>query len=228
MDRSELGPSLAEARHHCQGDPAQHSSRRSRARPGRALDLGCGSGRDAIWLAEDGWWVTAVDFSEVALAVARRPQRGASTWNGSSRTSSSTCPSRARSTSSVVSLVGYPHRLEPRSVLARAASALVQGGLLFVLGHRVENIRISRRAPGRATRRFASTQPTTTSSRAWTASRSRRQHASCDAWRPRRARPSAVDALVLARNGGGPAGAGPRTGGQGDARSCAPIPPRGR
>ncbi|MGB3482300.1 MAG: methyltransferase domain-containing protein [Mycobacterium sp.] len=35
--------------------------------PGRALDVGCGEGADAIWLAEHGWNVTAVDVSQVAL-----------------------------------------------------------------------------------------------------------------------------------------------------------------
>ncbi len=36
-------------------------------KPGRALDLGCGSGGNAIWLAQHGWHVTAVDFSDVAI-----------------------------------------------------------------------------------------------------------------------------------------------------------------
>jgi 2-polyprenyl-3-methyl-5-hydroxy-6-metoxy-1,4-benzoquinol methylase len=35
--------------------------------PGRALDVGCGEGADAIWLAEHGWEATAVDVSTVAL-----------------------------------------------------------------------------------------------------------------------------------------------------------------
>ena len=39
--------------------------------PGRALDLGCGEGRNAIWLATLGWQVTAVDFSQVALDKGR-------------------------------------------------------------------------------------------------------------------------------------------------------------
>src|SRR6202023_3935651 len=45
-------------------------------RPGRALDLGTGEGRNAVWLAEQGWRVTAVDFSRVArdrgAAIAQR------------------------------------------------------------------------------------------------------------------------------------------------------------
>jgi SAM-dependent methyltransferase len=39
--------------------------------PGRALDVGCGEGADAIWLAGCGWTVTAIDISEVAVARAR-------------------------------------------------------------------------------------------------------------------------------------------------------------
>lgn len=35
--------------------------------PGAVLDVGCGEGSDAVWLAEHGWHVTAVDISEVAL-----------------------------------------------------------------------------------------------------------------------------------------------------------------
>ena len=36
-------------------------------RPGRALDVGCGEGADAVWLARRGWDVTALDVSQVAL-----------------------------------------------------------------------------------------------------------------------------------------------------------------
>jgi SAM-dependent methyltransferase len=39
--------------------------------PGRALDVGCGEGADAIWLAWCGWTVTAIDISDVAVRRAR-------------------------------------------------------------------------------------------------------------------------------------------------------------
>ena len=46
--------------------------------PGTALDLGCGEGADAIWLAQQGWRVTAVDVSATALrrAAARAAKAG--------------------------------------------------------------------------------------------------------------------------------------------------------
>ena len=40
--------------------------------PGRALDVGCGSGRDAVYLASRGWRVTAVEFVDKALASAKQ------------------------------------------------------------------------------------------------------------------------------------------------------------
>jgi SAM-dependent methyltransferase len=43
----------------------------SRLAPGTALDLGCGEGADAIWLATAGWQVTGVDISRTALDRAR-------------------------------------------------------------------------------------------------------------------------------------------------------------
>ena len=40
--------------------------------PGRALDLGCGTGTNVIWLAQHGWKAVGVDFSAVAIEAARR------------------------------------------------------------------------------------------------------------------------------------------------------------
>lgn len=40
------------------------------ATPGRAIDIGCGEGADAVWLAQQGWVVTGLDVSAVAIARA--------------------------------------------------------------------------------------------------------------------------------------------------------------
>jgi SAM-dependent methyltransferase len=45
--------------------------------PGLALDVGCGEGADAVWLAQRGWTVTAIDVSEVAIGRARDASRRA-------------------------------------------------------------------------------------------------------------------------------------------------------
>src|SRR5215813_6528331 len=39
------------------------------AAPGRALDIACGAGRHAVWLAQSGWDVTAVDNSRVGIEI---------------------------------------------------------------------------------------------------------------------------------------------------------------
>jgi tellurite methyltransferase len=43
--------------------------------PGRALDLACGTGRNALWLAAHGWRVAAVDGSPVAIETLRKEAR---------------------------------------------------------------------------------------------------------------------------------------------------------
>lgn len=40
--------------------------------PGKALDLGCGTGTNVITLAQNGWQVTGIDFARRAIAIARR------------------------------------------------------------------------------------------------------------------------------------------------------------
>ena len=67
---------------------------------GRALDVACGEGRNAIWLAERGWSVTGVDFSPLhSTRRADWSRHGACTSTGSSPTSPTTHPHASSSTS---------------------------------------------------------------------------------------------------------------------------------
>ena len=107
---------------------------------GRALDLACGAGRNAIWLAERGWRVTAVDYSEVALAEARRraAERGVDIdWIHADLTEWS--PPVAAYDLVCVLYLQLPAG-ERRLVLDRAAGALAPGGTMLVLGHDLSNL----------------------------------------------------------------------------------------
>ncbi len=107
--------------------------------PRRALDVACGEGRNAVWLAEHGWQVTGVDFSDVALAKARQlaAERGVSVAWVCADVRQFVPPSRAFDLVAVL----YLHLQAPerRDVLARAADALAPGGMLLVLGHDASN-----------------------------------------------------------------------------------------
>lgn len=108
--------------------------------PGRALDLGTGEGRNAIWLAEQGWAVTAVDFSEVGVEKGRRlaEARGcAVTWVVQDLLDH-------RPEAGAFDLVGLVYIHLPagqrRAVLGAAAAGLAPGGRLVVVGHDTSNL----------------------------------------------------------------------------------------
>jgi SAM-dependent methyltransferase len=114
--------------------------------PGRALDLGCGDGRVTRLLLQTGWRVTAVDFSEQGLAIARRlTQVGADrvTWLRADVTRLPPQPGQD------LVVVAYLHLPEPdlRAVVATARASLAPGGTLVVLGHDVENLRTGAHGP---------------------------------------------------------------------------------
>ncbi len=107
--------------------------------PGRALDVACGEGRNAVWLAERGWRVTAVDFSDVALAKAAElaTARGVDVeWLLDDVVAYETPP--------VFDLVAVLYLQLPADELApalrRAAAALAPGGTLVVIGHDSANL----------------------------------------------------------------------------------------
>ena len=108
--------------------------------PGDALDVACGEGRNAVWLAERGWRVTAVDFSRVALAKGRRLAARRSVavdW-----VSGDVVEHRPAPAAFDLVVVLYLHLppAERRIVLGRAARALAPGGTLLVLGHDLRNL----------------------------------------------------------------------------------------
>lgn len=106
--------------------------------PGRALDLGCGAGRNSIGLAEAGWEVTGVDFSAVALEQLGRAARERSVVVTTVRSDLLTYQPEPNNFDLCV--VANIHLPEPdlAEVLRRAASGLREGGRLLLLGHHVE------------------------------------------------------------------------------------------
>lgn len=107
---------------------------------GRALDLACGEGRNAIWLARRGWEVTGVDFSPVALAKARRSADEAGlALHLVEADLADHVPEPASADLVVVMYLQVPAELRGR-VLGRGADALAPGGVMLVVAHDLENL----------------------------------------------------------------------------------------
>jgi SAM-dependent methyltransferase len=108
--------------------------------PGRALDLACGEGQNAIWLATLGWEVTGVDYSEVAIAKARaRAERDGTRVDFVCADLLEYEPS-AGAFDLVLLLYFHIPATDRREVLARAAGALALGGTCLVIGHDLTNL----------------------------------------------------------------------------------------
>jgi 2-polyprenyl-3-methyl-5-hydroxy-6-metoxy-1,4-benzoquinol methylase len=108
--------------------------------PGRALDLACGEGQNAIWLATLGWAVTGVDYSEVAIAKARaRAEREGVDVDFICADLVEYEPGVAAH-DLVVVLYLHISSAERGSVHAKASAALAPGGTLFLLGHDLTNL----------------------------------------------------------------------------------------
>lgn len=108
--------------------------------PGKALDLGCGEGRNAIWLAELGWEVTAIDFSEVAIDKARQiaDRRGVNVnWI---RDDVSTWQCQPGGFDLVAVLFLHTRTGERNNWLTRATEAVGPGGIFIYIGHDPSNI----------------------------------------------------------------------------------------
>jgi len=104
---------------------------------GRALDLGTGEGRHAVWLAALGWQVTAVDFSAVGIDRGREGADDVGVTVDWVVSDVRTWQPPSGVTYDLV-LVAYLH-LED-DVLERAAGWLAPGGALVVIGHALRNL----------------------------------------------------------------------------------------
>jgi SAM-dependent methyltransferase len=107
--------------------------------PGSAVDLGAGEGRHAVWLADQGWRVTAVDFSDVGMAAGRAEAeaRGLDiAWIVADATAWAP-PARVD-----LVLLAYLHLPSAAfsPLLRRSRQWLRPGGRLVVVAHSLENL----------------------------------------------------------------------------------------
>ena len=108
--------------------------------PGRALDLATGDGRNAIWLASQGWQVTGVDFSGVALGRARTSAQSVGVAVDWLRTDLLDWTPPAGTFDLVCIFFLHLPLEERQEVYARAAAAVRPGGTLLVVGHDATNL----------------------------------------------------------------------------------------
>ncbi len=103
--------------------------------PGRALDVGCGEGADAIWLAGRGWEVTALDVSALALHRAAGHAQAAGAridWQHAGLVEAQLQPGRFDLVCAL-----YPALLRTPDAVAEQAllSAVAPGGVLLLVHH---------------------------------------------------------------------------------------------
>lgn len=108
--------------------------------PGRGLDLACGEGRNAVWLAESGWTMKGVDFSQVALDKAQKlaADRGVNVdWE-----EADVLQYTPESNAYDLVLVIYLHLQweQIAQVLREAETALKSGGTFLLVGHDRTNL----------------------------------------------------------------------------------------
>ncbi|NJC21436.1 SAM-dependent methyltransferase [Arthrobacter pigmenti] len=118
--------------------------------PGTALDVGCGEGADALWLAGRGWQVTGVDISSVALARAAEHEGGLDdghppvSWAHHDLTEW-TPPAQAFD----LVTAQYMHLPTEQRVplFERFAEAVAPNGTLLIVGHSLSDLQSEARRP---------------------------------------------------------------------------------
>jgi SAM-dependent methyltransferase len=115
--------------------------------PGRALDIAAGEGRNAVWLAEQGWQVTAADFSPVAVERTReiaRTRLGDHADAVTAVVADATQPAPEDTGGAGYDLVLFSYLQVPRETwnqaLAHGVAAAAPGGYVLVVAHAVRNL----------------------------------------------------------------------------------------
>lgn len=118
---------------------------------GRALDVGCGEGADALWLASGGWQVMAVDFATTALrrGAEHAEALGAETaarvdWVHTNLTAWE--PPREHFDLVSAQFMHLP-RQDRQALFARLADAVAPGGTLLIVGHHPSDLETTVRRP---------------------------------------------------------------------------------
>jgi SAM-dependent methyltransferase len=108
--------------------------------PGRSIDLAAGEGRNALWLAEQGWDSTAVDYSSVAIDKARQiaERRGISITAEVGDLNEYVPAPDAYDLVLIAYLQLPDDQLTP--IMRRAAAAVAPGGHFVVVSHDAENL----------------------------------------------------------------------------------------
>ena len=129
--------------------------------PGTALDVGCGEGADAIWLAERGWQVTAVDFARTALERGRAHAEtvGAEFAGRISWVYADVTADLPGDRFDLVSAQFMHQPPEPRQRLfAGLAAAVAPGGTLLVVGHDFSDVAAGAHRPDMPERFFTAAE----------------------------------------------------------------------
>lgn len=134
------------------GNPNRHLvSEISGLAPGTALDVGCGEGADAIWLARQGWRVTGLDVSTVALqrAAAHAAAAGAEIagridWQHADLLAWE--PGAAQYDLVSAQYMHLPPGLR-ETVFGHLAGSVAPGGTLLIVGHHPSDLQTTMRRP---------------------------------------------------------------------------------
>ena len=110
--------------------------------PGRALDVACGEGRNAIWLAGRGWFAVGVDFSATAIARARQLAVHSDVADSTEFRVGDVVDGELPPGPFDAVVVAYLHLppSERARTLRRAADRVAAGGVLLVVGHDTTNL----------------------------------------------------------------------------------------